>query len=440
MKIVKKAMSLCLSVLFLCLLFTSCGHRGSDIPSNSSQILDSSTGTSQEPISSSPLLSCEITGRGSPSPYGEAYHPDTDDPYMLHGFSTLSLTESDTGFYFMEVHLNGLYLYYLPKDTMEPVPLCNKPNCLHEKREDDPYATLQEIKAKRMECNAYVDDFNGMFFYKGSLYCVGNFDALSQDQALYRLSPDGSKKEKLYSFHFEENYDEDGKPISMTPIISILGNVTALRGYLYYTVQTPENAILYRISIEGENRQPEALYTYNSNNGLIQLQFYDNYVYIGEVDENGEEFYNRVDVETGEIIRHMNTMGTVHPILSFYEGKIFSTNTDKNNGLYLIDLDGNNLTKIPEPCSNRIGTVAGPYILGYDLSEEEVEKGQYTFTLYNGKGEIQGNFTVTSEDKLYIEGASGNILFLSLVTNGNREHYYLDFSTQTLSLLFSNHD
>ena len=437
MKIVKKAMSLCLSVLFLCLLFTSCGHRGSDIPSNSSQILDSSTGTSQEPISSSPLLSCEITGRGSPSPYGEAYHPDTDDPYMLHGFSSMMLAESDTGFYFIGHHINGAYLYYMPKDTMKPIPLCNKPNCLHAEREDDPHATLQEINAARMECNAYVDNIQSLFFYKGSLYCIGNFDALSQDQAFYRISPDGSQKEKLYSFRFAENYDENGNVISSIPNASLVGNILAHRGYIYYIVQNSENAVLYRLSIEQDNRQPEALYTYQHTDSFIQRQIYRNYLYIGDINETGDMFFTRINLETGEKIEHMGTVGTNHPVLSFYEGKIFTTNDDKKDGLYLIDLDGNNLIKIPDPCSNIMGTVAGPYILGYDLSEEEMEKGQYTFTLYNSKGEIQGNFTVASEGEPYIEGASGNILFLSLVTNGNREHYYLDFSTQTLSLFFS---
>ena len=426
MKIVKKAMSLCLSVLFLCLLFTSCGHRGSDIPSNSSQILDSSTGTSQEPISSSPLLSCEVTGPGSSSPYGEAYHLDTDDPYMLHGFSVIHFAESEDGFYFDGPHSNGSYLYYTSKDTMEPIPLCNKPNCLHAQRKDDPHATLQEIKATRMECNAYVDSLKNVFYYKDSLYCVGNFDALSQDQALYKISSDGSQKEKLYSFHFHE--------ISSTPVAVIVGDVTLHRGYLYYIVQTPETAVLYRLPIEQEKKTPETLYTYQYTNSFIQHKFYDNYLYIGDTDEKGEDFFTRIDLETGEKISNINVVGN----LSFYEGKAFMSN--RQSGLYLADLDCKSINKIPEPCTNFRGYIAGPYILGYDTSEKETEKGQYTFTLYNSIGEIQGNFTVASEEEPYIEGASGNILFLSLVTNGNREHYYLDFSTQTLSLLFSNHD
>ena len=428
MKIVKKA--ICLSVLFLCLLFTSCGHRGSDIPSSSSQIPDSST----EPISSSPLLSCEVTGPGSSSPYGEAYNADTDDPYMLHGYSVLKLTESGEGFYFVEVYPNGLYLYYMPKDTMQPVPLCNKPNCLHGEREDDPHATLQEIKAKRMECNAYVDSLKSLSYYKGSLYCVGNFDALSQDLALYKISSDGSQKEKVYSFHFEENYDENGNLISSTPVAVIVGDVTLHRGYLYYIVQTPEQSVLYRLPFELENKEPEALYTYQSTDGFIRREFYDHYLYIGDHDQNQKKIYTRIDLETGERIENINIIGS----LSFYEGKAFMN--DPQSGIFFSDLECNDINRIPEPCTNVRADVAGPYILGYDLSEEEIKNNLYKFTLYNGKGEIQGTFSVSSEGEPHIEGASGNILFLSLVTNGNREHYYLDFSTQTLSLLFSSHD
>ena len=108
METFKKFLLFILLFLILCPLFTSCGHRGADISSGSSHIGDTSSEEIVGSSSGSPLLSCEVTGPGSSSPYGEAYNADTDDPYMLHGYSVLKLTESGEGFYFVEVYPNGL--------------------------------------------------------------------------------------------------------------------------------------------------------------------------------------------------------------------------------------------------------------------------------------------------------------------------------------------
>ncbi len=60
--------------------------------------------------------------------------------------------------------LVGYYLYYVDKETMEYTPLCNKPNCLHQK-ETDPM--------KVTNCNAMVR--TGKLFYLCLNYCIETF-------------------------------------------------------------------------------------------------------------------------------------------------------------------------------------------------------------------------------------------------------------------------
>ena len=431
MKNRKRQLAVLLSIFCLCIVFTSCHSRGSDVPSGSSA-------ADGLPPQASPLLSCDIGGPGSDSPYGNSYQSGIDDAYMIHGYlSHIDLAESDTGFYFTATNSTGKYLYYMPKNTMQPQPLCNKPNCMHEERQDDPRQDMQEINAARMQCNAYVNDVNHIFFYDGSLYLVGNLDALTQDLALYRISPDGSQKDKLYSFRLKENDDENGNPVASTPVAYILGSVTAHRGYLYYVVQSPEKTALYRLPFQDGEKQPELLYVYQSQEGVATRLFYGKYLYAADIDGQGEVFYNRIDLETGQNTGRMGSVGPTYEIQSFYEGRLLLCSGLNRDGLYLADLDGSNLYKLPEPCKNPIGTAAGPYIIGYDNSQEEQERQQFTLTLYNGKGEKQGDIQVASEKVPRIDGASKDKLFLSLVTGGKRGYYCFDFCTKELSLYFS---
>ena len=43
------------------------------------------------------------------------------------------ITASEEGYYFV----NGIYLYFCSYDTMKPIVLCNKAECLHDKELDE---------------------------------------------------------------------------------------------------------------------------------------------------------------------------------------------------------------------------------------------------------------------------------------------------------------
>ena len=62
------------------------------------------------------------------------YIKGKDAQYMYMSMDSQQyITASKEGYYF----INGLYLYYCDFNTMNPIVLCNKPNCLHDKEVDE---------------------------------------------------------------------------------------------------------------------------------------------------------------------------------------------------------------------------------------------------------------------------------------------------------------
>lgn len=59
----------------------------------------------------------------------EEYVQGMDYQYM---YDNRPMAEAPEGYYLRVSD----FLYYIGKDTMEPVPLCSKPNCLHQQEQD----------------------------------------------------------------------------------------------------------------------------------------------------------------------------------------------------------------------------------------------------------------------------------------------------------------
>lgn len=118
------------------------------------------------------------------------------------------INETDEGYYFVD---DG-FIYFMDKSSMEYTPLCNKPDCRHDKNSN---------------CNAYmnslgVDIESNIFYNNGYIY----YPAASSKggKTIMRLSADGAVKEKVTDIKSE-----------WIPIIIVH------RGYLYYFESTYGN-------------------------------------------------------------------------------------------------------------------------------------------------------------------------------------------------------
>ena len=122
---------------------------------------------------------------------GNEYIEGKDAQYM---FMTTDgeryITRSEEGYYF----INGWYLYYSDFNTMNPIVLCNKPNCLHDKELDE---------TKKFNCNAFLLTGNNttlLTIYNNYIYCYIDYDFLKDGTPvpeLIRISLDGSERKTI---------------------------------------------------------------------------------------------------------------------------------------------------------------------------------------------------------------------------------------------------
>lgn len=115
------------------------------------------------------------------------------------------------------------YVYICDFEQGRLIPLCNRPNCLHNRETDE---------TKKEDCAAYVGLANtneGLQYYEGNLYANSSYHEWGENSdelgdALYKLTLDGSSKEIL-DYKFQDLY-----------------NFRIHRGNIYYTslVSDPE--------------------------------------------------------------------------------------------------------------------------------------------------------------------------------------------------------
>ena len=111
------------------------------------------------------------------------------------------VAESENGYYFWECQNSDQFyprLMFADKETGRIVPLCNKPDCIHEGKGCNAYFP---------EIDVETDGVNKQYlqYYEGNLYAVG----LSSDDyvVFFRIKPDGSEWEistKLYRTDYAE--------------------------------------------------------------------------------------------------------------------------------------------------------------------------------------------------------------------------------------------
>ncbi len=240
-------------------------------------------------------------------PTDDTYHPGIDHPFSMQMHLPLQdYAESDDGFYFYAPSL----LFYMDKGSMEPLPLCGKPDCLH----------AGESEKERFEaCNAYVmpAGMAGMAWYDGALYLIAPDIAQDRDApAIQRISSDGAERRTLWIFSRGTN----------------VSHMLLHRGVLYMTMSGFDEdgraqTGLYAYSPASPKTAPKLLLECEEKWGGSQqgLNAYGRYVYIilessFETDARELCIYN---TQTGEVTMLGMQEEIWAPLtVTFFDGKL----------------------------------------------------------------------------------------------------------------------
>ena len=191
-----------------------------------------------------------------------------DHPYSMFTQNTfVTFAPSDTGYYFQA----GSMLYYMDAASMEPVPVCAKPNCLHDAEPDD---------EKREQCNAYFESgtWAHTSWYDGNLYILNNVRAQKADSQwptrvwqVECVSPDGSRRRTVWQV---------GEHVMIEAMLIHRGVLYLARGA--YDEKGNINSGIWALSLKDAGAKPECiLETTNalSKNTVTGLNAYGDCLY-----------------------------------------------------------------------------------------------------------------------------------------------------------------
>lgn len=244
----------------------------------------------------------------------DTYIEGQDSQFMFQsqGLPT-TIAASEDGYYVSM----GCFLYYMDKQTKTPVILCNKPNCRHE-NETDP--------EKVYNCNAYVhSQLPGAYlaWYRENLYTVSNYNpATGNDKPeLIKISPDGSKRDTVYTF--------DGEPSFMT----------LHRGTLYFNAQrygTDGSSDYQLVALPLSNpKKAEVIYQGDLEDGYVSdIQCFGTHLYFEEFGMGDDSIqlkimhYNLLTKETKRIFTDDDHTLPSNPIIT--NKRLYYALTDKS--------------------------------------------------------------------------------------------------------------
>ncbi|MDY3070895.1 MAG: hypothetical protein SOW68_01310 [Eubacteriales bacterium] len=215
-------------------------------------------------------------------PTDDVYHPETDSPYYIDpNPSPCKLVEAESGYYFRV----GYTILFADKSTMEVMPLCSLPGCLHNAETDE---------AKRELCQARLPKTTSsppLVYQNGALYTCYRKRMDSEEYTMVKISPDGTERRDVLTF----------------PDTGDIVHFRVHRGKLYYiTMSFSEKGggrtVLWEKPLDRPREKPRELrslerFAYSSVQDLIA---YGNRLYLLEpVDE--ERYVLRImDIRTRE--------------------------------------------------------------------------------------------------------------------------------------------
>ncbi|MFC6333805.1 hypothetical protein ACFP56_14345 [Paenibacillus septentrionalis] len=239
------------------------------------------------------------------------YNHGTDYQYYWHQQGQgQGITESEDGYYF----INGSYLYYMDKHSMEPVLLDNNPSndCSPDKEDSIP-----------QNCNAYINNsfihFQGTItYYDNHLYVLHTSERTEKDvfgtnqYELIRMNKDGTGRKMVRQF--------DTKP-----------TVVIHRNHIYFTKNpmkeiNAENPSILSVPLANPKQKPTTLYTIDlSDLHFIDLIAYGDHLYAVE---SGRNMYRT--------IKHNLSSGENEIMYSEYEGNAYITGMLKDSLVFNI--------------------------------------------------------------------------------------------------------
>ena len=216
-------------------------------------------------------------------PTDNAYHAGTDCQYYLSAAAKSGYVAQGSDAYYMLV---DNYLLAIDMDNMNAVPLCSKPNCLHNNEEDED---------KKRNCDAYFmgGPASQVFCFDENLYVCCKSIGTKDKWELIRIKPDGTERKTIFTF-----------------IASTFRTACIHRGVFYYSAEglsenLENSAAIYALPLANPNHGPDVLYTCDkkeiSGNAISNLAAFGKRLYFRENGSDGLAMLKIIDLNTGEI-------------------------------------------------------------------------------------------------------------------------------------------
>ena len=312
----------------------------------------------------------------TPYPTGNAYHEGTDFQYAWTLEGDRIFTQSEDGYYFVVYQNSGGYLYFTDKTTLQTVPLCSKPNCMHALETDD---------EKKDLCDARISPFGALGYIDEKVYYVCN-NGPTLD--ILQINPDGTDRKVLHS---------------------LTGQVPSQqfafhRGKMYVAVKTYDedmnvNSTVWSYSLRDASNEPEKLCELPTSKGSIDaIYVYGNYLYASGVISSENEYERstiyRLNLSNKKLTAQLELEEPDTTwCANFIDGK-FMTSAAKSLGagsfipdqttitFYQTDLDGNNQHKWAElPYSHY--TSDNQYLYMWNWPSSDIPMEDKTLTIYD---------------------------------------------------------
>lgn len=263
------------------------------------------------------------------------YHPETDYQYYFHTQGNGQIVaESEDGYYF----LNGSYLYYMDKQSMEPILFDARPN-----HDCAPDKNIIPGNCHAFFLNNGVTFQGSVTYYKGHLYVL-YMKARAQkdlrgpgfwDYVLVRMDKNGSNRKIIRTFNIEPS-----------PLI-------IHRDQIYFVenayIGSGSKSTIQTIPLSDPDQEPVVLY---SGYQFYDLKVYGNFLYISEWYQDWTRQI-KLDLMTREYEIMYEEQEGNPSILDIRNGNLYAhfPGNDISNeaswNLYRSDLHGNGLSKLP---------------------------------------------------------------------------------------------